>query len=385
VVDLADIVRGEIGLYVQTRGLTSEQRKAVDDIMCCRTEAMGSVAQRCEKCDAEYWLYRSCRNRSCPSCGSEARQTWLQARRQEILAVPYLQIVFTTPQELNVVALHCPKVFYGALIHAAGQAVIDVGWSQRHARLGCLVHLQTWGQTMPLHPHAHCVVPCGGFSEDGSQWVSFEPHDLSAGALSKRFRLLLCKAILAAARWGRLGALPGTVSVEQLLASVATREWPVHAEPPFGGVERLLGYLSRYTHRVAITNDRIVSYQNGQVTFRWCDKNNEQRLCTLDAQEFLRRFLLHVLPKGFVRVRSYGFLGNRNRRTNLERARRLIGQAQKLEPVPEPIQPLRLCPACYAAANAHERMPRKPAFAPCPAAASGLVFTLRPPPHSVAA
>src|ERR1051325_4025407 len=220
---------------------------------------------------------------------------------------------------------------------------------------------KTWGQTMPLHPHAHCVVPWGGFSEDGSQWVSFEPHDLSGRALSKRFRLLLSKAILAAARWGRLGGLPGTVSVEQLLASVATREWPVHAEPPFGGVERLLGYLSRYTYRVAITNDRIVSYQNGQVTFRWCDKNNEQRLCTLDAQEFLRRFLLHVLPKGFVRIRSYGFLGNRNRKTNLERARRLIGQAQKPEPMPEPIQPTR------------------------PPAASGLVFTLRPPPHSVAA
>jgi hypothetical protein len=296
-----------------------------------------------------------------------------------------LHVVFTTPQDLNVLAQHCPKVFYGALLEAAGQAIIDVGWSELHARLGCSVHLQTWGQTMPLHPHAHCVVPCGGFSKDGSEWVSFEAHDLSDKTLSNRFRSLLCKAIRAAAQRGELARLPGTVSVEQLLTSVATGEWPVYAEPPFGGVERLLGYLARYTRRVAITNDRIVSYENGQVTFRWRDKNNEERLCTLEGQEFLRRFLLHVLPKGFVSIRSYGFLANRNRKTNIERARSLIGQAQKPESVPEPVQPLRLCPACYAVASTNERMPQKPAFAPCPATASRIVFTLRPPPHSVAA
>jgi hypothetical protein len=347
------------------------------DIACCGTAAMGIVAQRCEHCEAEYWLYCSCRNRSCPSCGGKARQKWLEAHRQEILPVEYLQVVFTAPAELNVLAWYCPEAVYDAVIRAGAQSVIEVGRSKLHVQLGCQAHLQTWAQSLAFHLHTHCVVPCGGFSEDGSGWVSFEPSDLPRKALRNRFRSLLCEGIRAAAEQGKLAGLPATISVEHLLAIVKNRKWRVYAERPFGGVEKLLAYLARYTYRVAITNDRIESYEDHQVTFRWRNyRRNEEKPLTLDGVEFVRRFLRHVPPKRFVRIRSYGFLGNRNHRTNLERARQLIGKAQPTAPSPEPFRSLRLCPACFSTSG---KAPRPP-FAPAPYAVSQLPFTLRPPP-----
>jgi hypothetical protein len=385
VVEVADIVRGEIKRYLESRFVTSVQRKAIDDIARCRTTAMGSVPQTCGVCGAEYRLLCSCRNRSCPACGGEASQKWLEARRQEILPVEYLQVVFTPPAELKVLARYCPEAFYDAVIRAAGQAIIDVGWSKLRAQLGSLAQLQTWTQTMLFHLHVHCVVPCGGFSEDGTRWVRFESDDLPISTLSNHFRSLVCKNIRAAARQGKLGQLPRKVSVEQLLATALNRTWRVYAEPPFGGAEKLLGYLARYTHRVAITNDRIQSYEDHQVTFR-CRSGydgKERKLCPLDGQEFLQRFLSHIPPRGFVRIRSYGFLGNRNRKKNLERARRLIGQGPQLEPEREHYQLLRLCPACYAAIGKGQRRPH---FAPSPQAVPQLPFTLRaPPPRPLAA
>ena len=375
-VEVSDIVRGEAKKYLETRYATPVQRKAMHNIACCRTEAMGTVTHPCDQCGAEYRLFRSCGNRSCPSCGGEARKKWLEARRQEILPVGYLQVVFTPPAELNVLARYCPEAFYDAVIRAAGQAIIDVGWSKLHAQLGCLVQLQTWGQSMAFHPHVHGVVPCGGFSEDGSRWVSFGTDDLPVKTLSNRFHSLLCKSILAAAKNGRLVQLPSAISVKQLLAMAMNRKRQAYAEPPFGGVEKLLEYLSRYTYRVAITNDRIESYENHRVAFRSKNGHNEERLYVLEGQEFLRRFLSHVPPKRFVRIRSHGFLGNRNRKTNLERARKLIGQAQHEAPSCERFQPLRLCPACYAAMH-QGRMPR---FAPGPERTAQLAFTLRAPP-----
>ena len=246
----------------------------------------------------------------------------------------------------HVLALYWPDEFYDAVIRAAGQTVIDVGRTEVHAQLGCHAHLETWGQNMALHVHVHCVVPCGGLSEDG-RWISFSPDDLPRKALASRFRALLCKSIWAAERQGKLVGLPATVSVEKIVAEVMAREWRVYAKPPFGGAEKLFAYLSRYVYRVAMTNDGIESYENGQVTFRWRDyrHGNQEKLCTLEAQEFLRRFLVHVPPRGFVRIRSYGFLGNRNRKGNLEQARQLIGEAGTPRPR-EAYQPLRLCPAC---------------------------------------
>jgi hypothetical protein len=379
VVEVSDIVRGEAERYLKTRFATPVQRKAMHDVACCRTAAMGSISQKCEQCEAEYRLFRSCRNRSCPQCQGEARRKWLEARRQEILSVEYLQVVFTPPAELSVFARYCPEAFYDAVIRAAGQTIIDVGWSKLHAQLGCLAQLQTWGQSMAFHLHVHCVVPCGGFSEDGSQWVLFGVEDLPVKALSIRFRSVLCNNIRAAAKRGELDHLPIAVSVDQLLARVVSGKWAVYAKPPFGGVEKLLEYLSRYTYRVAITNDRIQSYENHQVTFRWRNYHggNEEKLCTLEGQEFLRRFLMHVPPRGFVRIRSYGFLGNRNRKKNLEHARQVIGQAPQPAPAREQFRPIRLCPACFAANRNGERMPH---FAPSPQVLSQLAFTLRPPP-----
>jgi hypothetical protein len=346
-VDLGDIVRGEAARYLQTRFVPPHQRKALRDIARCRTEVMGSVTSKCDKCGAPYRLCCSCRNRSCPLCQNEARQKWLEARLEEILPGEYLHVVFNTPSELDVLAQYCPEEFYDAVMRAAGQAVIDVGWVELRARLGCHAHLQTWGQSMAFHVHVHCVVPCGGFSEDGSRWIVFSPDDLPREVLSSRFRTLLCKGIRVAARQGKLDRLPASVSVETILAKLTTREWRVYAKPPFGGAEKLYEYLSRYVYRVAITNERIESYENGRVTFWWRDyrHGNEEKPCVLEAQEFLRRYLTHVPPRGFVRIRSYGFLGNRNRKQNLERARQLIAKAGPPR-TRAPYKPLRLCPAC---------------------------------------
>jgi len=370
-VSLGEIVRGEGLQYLRTHFTTPVQRKAMRDIAQCRTAALGTVSNTCDDCGEEYWLFCSCRNRSCPLCQGEARRSWLEAREQETLPVPYLHMVFTLPRELKVLARYCPEETYNALIRSAGQAVIDVGRSKLHLRLGSLVELQTWDQNMGFHPHAHCAVPSGGFSEDGTRWVSFEPQDLPSKTLANRFRTLLCRNILKAKRLGKLGQLPATLSVEQLLAKVKSRQWQVYAQPPFSGTRALLEYLARYTYRVAITNERLESYEGHQVTFR----RRGSSPCTLDGQEFVQRFLMHVPPKGFVRIRSYGFLGNRKRKQSIENARRLIGNAS----IPEPRErstPLRLCPAC-----AYKRGLSTSHYAPGPEVTPQFDLQLRPPPN----
>jgi len=376
VADLGDIVRGEGAQYLQTHSVARVQRKALQDIAQCRTAALGWTPEACDDCGDEYRLFCSCGNRSCPLCGGEARKKWLEAREQELLPVPYLQIVFSVPRELYVLARYCPKAFYEAVMHAAGQAVIDVGWSELHIQLGCYAQFHTWTQKMLEYLHVHCAVPAGGFSKDGSRWVSFEPQDLPAKALRKRFGTLLCKALENAARKGKFEYLPAAVRIEQLLARARARRWKVYAKPPFGGPEGLIQYLARYMYRVAITNERIESYENHQVTF-WCRNSacgTAETLCTLDGQVFLERFLMHVPPKGFVRSRSYGFLGNRNRKQKSERAVELIGQAKKA-PSRAPFKPLRLCPAC-----AYKRGIRKTHFAPGPDVEPQLDLPLRSPP-----
>ena len=242
--DLGEIVRGEAERYLKSRPFTSgEQLRAMRDIARCRTEAMGSVSVACEQCPVEYRLFRSCRNRSCPLCQGEARASWLAARKAEILPVKYLQVGFNAPAEINELAPYCPKVFYDAVIHAAGQAVIDVGRSVLRARLGSEVQLHTWSRTMARHIHAHSIVPCGGFSEDGSRWISFEPGQLPVEALDTRFRTLLCRKLRAAAQKGKL-ELPADAKVAyvtQTTLSVADaqrildaikRRWPGIKGPP---------------------------------------------------------------------------------------------------------------------------------------------------------
>ena len=380
--DLGEIMRSEGARYLSSgRFSTPVQRKAIHDIAGCSTAAMGAVLNTCEDCSVEYWRYRSCRNRSCPLCQGQARSNWLAARLEELLQVPYSHVVFNIPPEFIVLARYCPMELYNAVIRAAGQAIIDVGWSEFHAWLGCLIQLQTWTESLAYLLHAHCVVPCGGFSEDGSRWISFEPHDLAASALSARFRTLLCKAIRTAAQEGQFKRLPKRISVDQILLSTMNRDWSVYAEAPFGGPEQLLAYLAKYVDRVAITNDRIESYENHQVTFRGRDYGHgEVKSSTFEGTKFVELFLQHVPPKGFVRIRSYGFMANRNRKHNLERARQLIGKTVAAR-TRERFKPMRLCPTCYEARRAE----RTPYFAARPSAAPQIILNLRPPPSPVAA
>ena len=344
--DLGEIVRAVGDEYLSTHATTPFQRKAMRAIARCRTEAMGSLPATCDGCGTEFPLFRSCRNRHCPQCQAQARAEWLEEREEELLPVPYFHVVFTVPAMLNTIALHCPEVFYAALLRAAGNALLDVGWSKLKARLGCLTILHTWGQNLSLHPHVHCVVPGGGFSGDGRKWIGLRNsmYLLPIDVLARRFRTLLCQALRVAERSGEL---PAAVLPHITIEGAAAQDWIAYVKPPFGGPEQVLAYLSQYTHRVAISNHRIVAFENDKVTFHWRDyaDGNRTKLCTLDALEFMRRFLLHVLPDRFVRIRYFGFLANRNRGENIKRARMLIGDGAPLR-FPHRSEALLLCPTC---------------------------------------
>lgn len=347
VTDLGEIVRAVGSKYVTTRATTRFQRKALRAIGRCRTEAMGCLPATCGGCGVEFPLFRSCRNRHCPQCQAQARAAWLEERERELLPVPYFHVVFTVPALLNGLALHYPEVFYAALLRAAGNALLDVGWSKLKTRLGCLAILHTWGQNLSLHPHVHCVVPGGGFSGDGRRWVALRnaSYLLPIQVLRRRFRTLLCRALRAAERNGEFQGKAAEVMPHTSIEGAAAQEWIAYAKRPFGGPEQVLSYLSQYTHRVAISNHRIVRFDHGKVTFRWRDYADESRnkLCSVDAIEFLRRFLMHVLPDRFVRIRYFGFLANRNRGKNIKRARALIGTATPLQ---RPRETILLCPTC---------------------------------------
>lgn len=375
--DMGQIVREEGEQYLRTHRATREQRKALAFIGRCRTPAMGLLgAVDCETCGVEYPLFRSCRNRNCPGCQGAARAAWLEAREQELLNVPYFHVVFTVPEELNVIALWCPEVFYAALLRAAGKTLLEVGWTKLQVRLGVLTILHTWGQNLWLHPHAHCVVPGGGFSADEKRWISVANPEylLPVTVLRRRFRTLLCRRLRGAARSGKLQRLPAEVSAEAIIRAAAAKEWVTYAKAPFGGPEQVLEYLSQYTHRVAISNSRILAYENHQVTFRWRDyaDGNRVKECTVGAEEFLRRFLLHVLPERFVRIRYFGFLSNNGRTDNIKRARILIGSGEALRFLRERVKPQRLCPECRRAQSERFQAEQRTAL-------------LRSPPASTAA
>lgn len=329
------------------------QRKALRAIGACRTSALGGQRQQCDRCGHEHIQWHSCRNRACPRCGAAARARWLEARRSELLPVPYFHVVFTVPEVLNVFALHAPRVFYDLLFRAAGQTLVDVARSRLQIQPGCLCVLHTWGQTLTLHPHIHCVVPGGGFSVHGRQWRSTAKSTffLPVRVLSRRFRTLLTRSLRQAWREGTLTlpqrVLADSVALDLLLARAGATDWVVYCKPPFGGPEQVLGYLANYTHRIAISNSRIVSFDGERVCFRYRDyaHGNAEKLLILDVDEFLRRFLLHVLPPRLVRIRYYGFLANRTRAQSINLARQLIG-GRFLPPV-SPLSPDdHRCPSC---------------------------------------
>ncbi len=351
--DLGAIVRARSETFLRNRPTTAAQRKALRAIGACRTSALGGQRQQCDRCGHECIQWHSCRNRSCPRCGAAARARWLEARRAELLPVPYFHVVFTVPEVLNVFALHAPRVLYDLLFRAAGGGLVDVAHSRLQIQPGCLCVLHTWGQTLTLHPHIHCVVPGGGFSLHGRQWhsVAKSTFFLPVKVLSRRFRSLLTRFLREAWREGTLKlperVLADSVALDLLLARAAATDWVVYCKPPFGGPEQVLAYLANYTHRIAISNSRILAFDGERVSFRYRDyaHGNVEKILALHVDEFLRRFLLHVLPPRLVRIRYYGFLANRTRAHSIDLACQLIGR-RFLLPVPRLSADDQRCPHC---------------------------------------
>jgi hypothetical protein len=341
--DLGSIVRARSEAFLATHATTASQRKALRAIAACRTPALGGQRLRCDLCGFEHIVWHSCRNRCCPRCQAAARAQWVDQRAAELLPAPYFHVVFTVPEELNAIARRAPRVFYDLLFRAVGTTLTEIAMSRLHVRIGALCVLHTWSQTLVLHPHIHCVVPGGGFSSSGDRWIGVRKSTffLPVRVLSRRFRTVLC-ALLAQAE------VPPSVDLQALLARVRSREWVVYSKPPFGGPMQVLKYLSSYTHRIAISNRRIVSFEGQRVTFLYRDAHaqNTERLMTLEADEFLRRFLLHVPPAHFVRIRYYGFMANRSRAASIVRARELIDTPLTL-PNPSAPQLSNRCPRCH--------------------------------------
>ena len=348
------------------QSLSVGQKRVLRAIELCRTAALGGHLERCDQCGHERNAYNSCANRHCPKCQSLARAEWLAKRQSELLQCEYFHVVFTLPAQLAALALQNKRQMYGLLFRATAETLQSIAADPKHlgAQIGFFCILHSWGQTLHAHPHLHCVVPGGGISLDGSRWVSCRRRFfLPVRVLSSRFRNLYIrylKRIYAAGKlrfYGELQHLSSPASFARYLAPLRRRKWVVYAKAPFGGPDRVLDYLGRYTHRVAISNNRLQQLTAGQVTFTYKDykHENQHKLMTLSADEFLRRFLLHVLPDGFQRIRHYGLLSNRHRAENLVRCRELLSMPA-LIPHPQPNyceryqqltrHDLLLCPCC---------------------------------------
>jgi putative transposase/transposase-like zinc-binding protein len=343
--ELGDIFRLHGPAYLTTFGdsLSYEQKKALRAIAVCRTAALGGHVDQCDQCGYRKISYCSCRNRHCPKCHGQARSRWLEQRATELLPVEYFHVVFTLPQLVAPLALQNQQLVYGLLFHAAAETLLQIAADPRHlgARIGFLAVLHTWGQNLHHHPHLHCVVPGGGIARDQRRWISCRRQFLfPVKVLSRLFRGKFIAYVRAAFRDGKLGfygelkSLGEKRNFDKWLKRLAATEWVVYAKPPFGGPRQVLKYLTRYTHRVAISNQRLVALEDSRVTFRWKNyaRDGEPATMTLKAEEFIRRFLVHVLPKGFVKIRHFGFLANRGRRDNVILCRRLLAASSPAPP-----------------------------------------------------
>ena len=369
---VADVFRRHGEDYRQQHGasLSTAQRRAMTAIELCRTSALGGHVERCDSCGHQRVWYNSCRSRCCPSCQSLARAEWLEDRQAELLDTEYFHVVFTVPQEIASVAYQNKAEVYDILFRAAAETLRTIAADPAHlaAEIGFFGVLHTWGSNMLFHPHIHFVVPGGGISPDGVRWVSCRPgFFLPVRVLSSLFRRLFLHYLATAYVAGRLKFFSSLQHLNEhaaflhYLAPVRAAKWIVYAKPPFAGPKQVLDYVGRYTHRIAISNNRLLSIDNGKVRFRWKDYRNGSCLgaMTLTAEEFIRRFLLHVLPEGFQRIRHYGFLCNRYREQKLARCRELLGMAtqppspdgqtndhrDQCEAVVE--HSLKECPACH--------------------------------------
>jgi predicted RNA-binding Zn-ribbon protein involved in translation (DUF1610 family) len=362
-VEVADILRvqGQRFLDRYRSSFDFQQLKAFRALQNCRTAALGGHLDACPQCGFQAVSYNSCRNRHCPKCQAQARERWLAAREQELLATPYFHVVFTVPHELNLLAQDNPRQFYHLLFTASAATLLEIAADPKHlgAEIGILSILHTWGQNLLAHPHLHCVIPAGGISRDHTRWVHprYPGFFLPVRVLSRVFRGKFIAGLKRLYRRKQLrcagpsATLADEKQFRQRLRGLHRQDWVVYAKPAFGGPRQVLRYLGRYTHRVAISNHRLLSFDGERVTFRWKDyaHGSQTRQMTLAATEFLRRFFLHVLPKGFVRIRHFGFLGNRFRAARVMLCRQLLAQAPSpptTAQVPHTDSAIWHCPHC---------------------------------------
>jgi Putative transposase/Transposase zinc-binding domain len=345
--EVADVFRHHGAAYRQAHvgHIGRVEYKVMRAIEACRTAALGGHREQCTDCGLIRLAYNSCRDRHCPKCQGLARAEWLAERQTELLPTQYFHVVFTMPSAVAEIAFQNKAIVYGVLFKAAAETLRTIAADPKHlgAQIGLVAVLHTWGQNLHHHPHVHCVVPGGGPSLDGTRWVSCRPgFFLPVRVLSRLYRRLFLENLQAAFDAGALGffgdlaPLAQPVAFARLLARTRQIEWVVYAKPPFGGPERVLAYLGRYTHRVAIANSRLVNIGDDKVAFGWKDyrHHDKAKVMTLAADEFIRRFLLHTLPEGFHRIRHYGFLANGHRVAKLDLCRRLLAA-----PTPSPVPP----------------------------------------------
>ena len=362
--DVADIFRAHGPAYrlAHAGRLSLDQLKVMSAIEACRTAALGGHVERCEDCDHLQIAYNSCRNRHCPKCQGAAAQRWLEARQAELLPLAYYHVVFTLPAQIGDIAFHNKAAVYDILFKAASETLLTIAADPAHlgARIGLTAVLHTWGSALTHHPHVHCIVPGGGLSPDGERWVSCRPRFfLPVRVLSRLFRRLFLNKLEAAHAAGRLVFFGDLAPLAEPTAFAAhlrpprRAEWVVYAKRPLAGPEQVLAYLARYTHRVAISASRLVAMDDTSVSFRWKDYRQDgparRKLMTLAPGEFIRRFLLHILPGGFHRIRHYGLFANPARAANLAKARALLPQPQPAQSNAEPetdAKPEGACPCC---------------------------------------
>ena len=341
--------------------LSDRQRQTLRDLGACRTAALGAHLHRCTDCQREVIVYNSCLNRHCPQCGSRARDRWLAARSEELLPVPYSHVVFTLPHELIPLARQNPRVVYNLLFRAASQTLLTIAADPKRlgARLGFLAVLHTWDQKLLAHPHLHCLVPAGGLAFDQSRWIPLRHPRffLPVKVLAAKFRGQFLALLRRVHRRGQLQLSGSLAPLQERKAfarftwALKQKPWVVYAKKPLAGPQHVIRYLAHYTHRVAIANGRLLRLENGQVTFRWRDSahGNRQKVMTLDAVEFLRRFLLHVLPRGFVKIRHFGYLANRERKRALRLCSTLLRPfvvGTQPEALPARARDQKKCPYC---------------------------------------
>jgi len=339
--EVADIFRLSGETYRRAHPVSPAQQQVMRDIETCRTAQLGGHAEHCPTCGFERYAYNSCRNRHCPKCQTFTRVQWVEDRKAELLPVPYFHLVFTVPHDLNSLILTYKRPLLTLLFNAASQTLVQCGHRNLGGQIGCTMVLHTWDQTLGAHFHVHCIIAAGALSSNGERWIDADPRFLfPVRALSTVFRGKFCAAL---AQAGSTGAVPlpeGPPALgipegfAQLRDQLYAKEWVVYAKAPFASPAHVLDYIGRYTHRVAIANHRLLDVRDGWVRFAYRNRRQGNRVqtMTLDADEFIRRFLLHVLPRGFMRLRHYGFLANRHKARTLRRCRELLGQPSEPPP-----------------------------------------------------